>query len=65
MNWNVHKGLEGSHAFLGASRSSWLNYNEEDLQNAWKRQYAQSMGTSLHELAAKLIENRIKINEIK
>lgn len=63
MLWNDHSRdiPKGAHAFLGASKYSWLNYDAEDLENAWKRQYAQSMGTALHELAANLIENRIKI----
>ena len=64
MLWNDHSRdiPKGAHAFLGASRYSWLNYDEEDLENAWKRQYATAMGTSLHELAASLIENKIKLS---
>ena len=63
MLWNDHSRLiKGQqHAFLGGSKFSWLNYNEEDLEVAWKRQYAQKMGTALHELASKLIDNKIKI----
>ena len=64
MLWNDHSRdiPKGSHAFLGASKYSWLNYDEEDLELAWKRSFAQTMGTSLHELAAGLIENRIKLS---
>lgn len=64
MLWNDHSRdiPKGSHAFLGASKYSWLNYDEEDLELAWKRSFAQMMGTSLHELAANLIENRIKLS---
>jgi len=64
MLWNDHSRdiPKGSHAFLGASKYSWLNYDEEDLELAWKRSFAQMMGTSLHELAAGLIENRIKLS---
>lgn len=62
MLWNDHsKLIKGQHAFLGGSKFSWLNYSEEDLEVAWKRQYAQKIGTVLHELASKLIDNRIKI----
>ena len=62
MLWNDHSKLpKDKHAFLGGSRFSWLNYNEEDLRIAWERQYAQKMGTVLHELSSKLIDNRIKI----
>lgn len=64
MLWNDHSRdiPKGSHAFLGASKYSWLNYDEEGLELAWKRSFAQTMGTSLHELAAGLIENRIKLS---
>jgi hypothetical protein len=64
MLWNDHSRdiPRGSHAFLGASKYSWLNYDEEDLELAWKRSYATQMGTALHELAASLIENRIKLS---
>lgn len=65
MLWNNHSKdvPKGSHALLGASRCSWLNYDEDDLYNAYKRQYATAMGTSLHELAADLIENRIRLSK--
>ena len=64
MLWNDHSRdiPSGAHAFLGASKYSWLNYEEEDLRNAWERQYAQILGTTLHELASKLITNRIKMS---
>lgn len=63
MLWNDHSRdiPEGTHAFLGASQHAWLNYDEEKLESRWKAQYAKPMGTALHELAAKLINNRIKI----
>jgi len=63
MLWNDHSRdiPKGSHAFLGASKYSWLNYTDEDLKDAWMRSYANSMGTVLHELAASLITHNIKI----
>ena len=63
MLWNDHSRdiPKGSHAFLGASKYSWLNYTKEDLKDAWIRSYANSMGTVLHELAASLITHNIKI----
>lgn len=64
MLWNDHSRdiPKGSHAFLGASKYSWLNYSKEDLFDSWMRSYANSIGTSLHELAASLITNNIKIS---
>ena len=65
MLWNDHSRdvPKGSHALLGASRFSWLNYDDEELYNAYKRQFATPMGTALHELAADLIDNRIKLSK--
>lgn len=64
MLWNDHSRdiQKGSHAFLGASKYSWLNYDKEDLKEAWIRSYANIMGTSLHDLAASLITNNIKLS---
>lgn len=65
MLWNNHSKdvPKGSHALLGASRYSWLNYDEEELYNAYLRQYATTMGTVLHELAADLIENKVRLTK--
>ena len=30
MNFNKHYSLEGKHAFLGASKFHWINYDEEN-----------------------------------
>ena len=29
MNFNRHSNIEGKHAFLGASKYHWINYDEE------------------------------------
>lgn len=54
---------EGSHALLSGSRYSWLNYDEEKLFNFLTASYAQTIGTIIHELAAKLIKNQIKVSK--
>lgn len=56
MNFNRHSNLQGLHAFLGASKYSWLNYDEEHLRTAWKNAEAAKRGTELHDLAAKCIK---------
>ena len=56
MNWNKHYKLEGAHAFLGASKYQWLNYDEEKLAETYTKQQAIMRGTKLHALAADLIE---------
>ena len=56
MNFNKHSGLEGTHAFLGASNYHWLNYDEEKLTRTYLNRLAVAKGTELHEFAAKCIE---------
>ena len=55
MNWNVHSRLEGLHAFLSASKHSWVNYDDEKLGEAFRTAQAAAMGTRLHALAAEHI----------
>lgn len=62
MSFNRHSELEGKHALLSPSKYHWLNYNEDDLLAAYRNSYAQAIGTALHELAASLIRERIKMN---
>lgn len=61
MRWNRHSSLEGAHAFLGASKHSWLNYDEDKLVETYYSYLASERGTKLHAIAAELIENRIKL----
>ena len=61
MKWNRHSRLEGQHAFLGASKHSWLNYDEEHLTESYYNFLAAQRGTKLHAIAAELINNRIKL----
>lgn len=65
MIWHDHiyDVPQGAHALLGASRYSWLNYNEDKLVQFMDSQYAVTIGTLIHELAAKLIKNKIKVNK--
>lgn len=61
MRWNRHSSLEGAHAFLGASKHSWLSYDEDKLTESYYSYLATARGTKLHAIAAELIENRIKL----
>lgn len=61
MKWIKHSRLEGTHAFLGASQHSWLNYDEDKLAETYYNYLAAARGTKLHAIAAELIENRIKL----
>lgn len=57
MIWNDHSREvpEGAHAFLGASRYSWLNYDEEKLVEAYSNYLAKERGTRLHAFAKECI----------
>ncbi len=59
MKFNKHLELEGKHAFLSASKHSWINYTEKKLEDTYKNELAAAKGTELHELASGLIKNRI------
>lgn len=55
MNFRRHSELEGQHAFLGASKYHWLNYNEEKVAESYSKFIATLKGTQLHEFAAQCI----------
>lgn len=61
MKWNNHSNLEGQHAFLGASKYHWINYDEQKIAIAYTKFLATRKGTELHELAANLINHGIKL----
>ena len=63
MIFNKHSELEGKHALLGASKYQWLNYDNDKLFEAMRRQWATPMGTALHELASQLIKHKMKITK--
>lgn len=61
MNFNKHFDLEGKHAFLGASKYSWLGYDAEKLRESYLSNQARYRGTQLHELASQLIKLGVKL----
>lgn len=63
MIFTQHTDLRGKHAFLAPSQPHWLRYTDEQLYQKYVSTYAQSMGTSLHELAETLIRNNLKIKK--
>lgn len=56
MIWNKHLNLEGSHAFLSASKYHWIAYDDDKIRSAYENHIRVLMGTELHALAAKCIE---------
>lgn len=63
MNWNQHRNLEGSHAFLSASKYSWLTKTNEEIVQSYTNSFAQSIGTLSHVFAADYIRFREKLKK--
>ena len=61
MNFNKHSNLVGQHAFLGASKYHWLNYDAAKIAEAFRAAQAVQMGTRLHAYAAESIDIRQKL----
>lgn len=59
--FNRHFDLEGRHAFLSASKYSWINYDEEKLDKVYAASQAARRGDELHELAHRLIRLGVKL----
>lgn len=56
MIFNEHWNQVGKHAFLGASKYSWINYDLDKLTESYRNFQAVERGTELHAFAAKCIE---------
>ena len=56
MNFNNHSNLVGNHAFLGASKYHWINYDDDKVALAYKKFLATLKGTTLHDFAAQCIK---------
>ena len=55
MNFNKHSELIGSHAFLGASKYHWINYDDQKLLESYTNFLATQKGTQLHDFACHCI----------
>lgn len=65
MNWNKHLSFEGQHAFLGASKYHWINYDPNKIAESYLRFLATQKGTVLHDFARQCIELRQKLPKSK
>lgn len=63
MRFNLHSQLAGKHAFLRASQSSWINYDDDKLDRVFLSNMAAQRGTDLHNLANSLIRLGVKLPE--
>jgi hypothetical protein len=55
MIFKKHLGLEGRHAFLSASKSHWVNYDDNKLSITYRNHLATLRGTRYHEFACECI----------
>lgn len=55
MKFNDHSAFAGKHAFLGASKYSWIRYTPEKLKETFLNYKAKERGTILHEFASTCI----------
>ena len=63
MNWNKHKNLEGCHALLSASKSDWLEKDDDELISSICNSYSPTIGTMLHKYAADRIFYRERMKK--
>ena len=61
MNFNNHSLLKGQHAFLGASKYHWVNYDELKLEETYNKHLAAQKGTLLHDFATQCINLRQRL----
>ena len=61
MNFRKHSEFEGLHAFLGASKYHWINYDEAKVAESFTRFMAAQRGTILHDFAASCIRLNQKL----
>lgn len=60
MIFNRHSNLEGLHAPFGASKSTWLRYDDDKAIDVYSNMKAKEMGTRLHAWAKETIDLGIK-----
>ena len=65
MNFNLHSNLAGMHAFLGASKHHWVNYDEAKIADSYSKFQAIQRGTELHDFARHCIELKQRLPKNK
>ena len=63
MNFNKHYQQEGQHAPFGASKSSWLRYEDDKVIDYYNNLKAADRGTRLHAFAAEAIRLGIRLQK--
>lgn len=49
--FNKHRSLEGTHAYLSPSQHSWLHYSDDKMREVYENQLMKQRGTDLHAFA--------------
>lgn len=65
MNFNEHLEIEGMHAFLGASKYHWINYDEEKIIDSYAKFMSVKRGVELHNFAEQCINLRQRLPKSK
>lgn len=65
MTFNEHSNFKGCHAFLGASKYHWINYDNDKLIDIYTNTLAVQRGTELHEFAASCIRLGERLKQSK
>lgn len=65
MDFNPHYDLVGQHAFLGASKYHWINYDISKLENSYLKHMAVLRGTEFHDFACQCIKLKQKLPKSK
>lgn len=60
MNFKEHSDLVGRHAFLGASKYHWINYDTARIVSSYLKYQAIQRGTDLHAYASEAIRLGVK-----
>lgn len=63
ISFTPHPELEGKHALMSPSKYNWVKDDHNQFMRRIDSYFAAQRGTELHELAAKLIEHRIKVRD--
>lgn len=64
MRFNKHFDLEGRHAYLTPSKPAWMGYDDDKFDRVYKSDQARARGDRLHMLAALLITERVKVEDV-
>lgn len=63
MRFKNHYSVEGKHAFLGASKCHWVNYDMEKMERIFENQFAAILGSRKHVWAAEAIRLGLRQKE--